>query len=152
MDIEILTNEQYIKKQLISLPKKGKSLLASDDGITWCNVYYVDIDARNINAPFICVEKSGDIDYPYSRGVHWKQLKLIEYTIEDVVLINGNLHTIDGLYKTYKEHYTGHSYWHQTSEGKTRGANFIWNHKGFDYIDASVNGVENSIKILNKLK
>ncbi len=155
MKITVITGLQY-KNGDIVLPKKGTTLEVSDDGKVWQKAYFIQVDNK-IN-PFICVDTYTGIEFPVTKGINYGILRITEYEIEDVILTkisfkkNSSFKTVDGLYETHVEGLCGYSYWSRTKLGEQMDVPFIWNHKGYDYVFTTIDGVERAVKTLNRLK
>ena len=146
MTITVISGKNWTR-----LPKKGTCLEASNDGETWIKAYFVHLDG-NLDKPFLCVSSYKSIDYPATKGEHWAILKVLEYEVDDLILEGKKFKTVDGYYVTNVEGLANQSYWDRTPLGEKNGAEFIWNHKGYDYVYAEAENVEKAVKILNRLK
>jgi hypothetical protein len=150
METTLITTESYRENGI--LPKRGKSVLVSDNGVDWSKSYFVQIDDKNRNNPFLCVDAHTLIEFPYSKGIRWSMMKMMEYTIDDIILMNGSFKTRDGMYITEVDRNSGYSYWQYTSKGREAGVEFVWNHKASDFLHANEHGIDKALLILNKHK
>lgn len=156
MEIKIFTAEQFFLGKL-QLPVRGKRVFISKDDITFSKAYFVqtEIDGSKIEgcnkSPFICVDKQNDMDFPYTRGKAYGIMKVVDYTIDDVIILGGKFLTRDGLYETISPNNLNFAYWQRTNLAKDNGVEFIMSNQTHGYVYVTEKYVEKSVKILNKL-
>jgi len=149
MITKIITAEQYADG-IVRLPKSGTFLEASNDGHNWVKRYFVQLSPDS-KRPFICVDIKKNIHFPATKGNLYAYIKIDTYEVDDIVMNDDKLVTRDGLYETYKDKNSGNYYWQRTNFAQSQGIEEMWYLKWIDKVYMSVESIEQSVNLLNKL-
>jgi hypothetical protein len=150
----LITAELY-KEGLVSLPKKGSFVDASNDDINWQKLYFVQLDTDD-KMPFVCVDMKKDVHFPATKGNRFSRMRITEYDVDDLVLFEESptkkkFITRDQMYETQMDKNTRNSYWQRTPHASGVGAEYLWCNRLRDIVFITTDYAEKAVKILNGL-
>ena len=149
---KIISVEDY--KNGSKLPKRGSCIDASNDGLEWQTLHFVQLDTHKTD-PFVCVNLKKDIHFPASKGSNFSYIRYKLYDVHDLVLFGDTLEkkfiTRDRLYETKIDKNSRNNYWQRTLYATGIGTEHLWSSALRDLVIVDINNAEKAVEVLNNL-